>query len=78
MTSNDRQQSAPLADPVFDRGGVHRFAISDEVSWQGQPATVIALTVEPSATIEFQRGDRLTVGQSTLAPRPGGSSGAGS
>lgn len=49
-----------------DIGGEHRFELGQEVKWQGVPATVVALTIEPSATIELTTGSRLTVGQSAL------------
>jgi hypothetical protein len=64
----DFANGAPMPPPerIIDVGGVHRFDIHDDVSWQGQQAKVIALTVEPSVTIEFPEGRRLTVGQSAL------------
>lgn len=57
-----------MAERVVDVGGVHTFALGEEVYWpaSGARAKVIALTVEPSVTIEFDTGARITVGQSTL------------
>jgi hypothetical protein len=57
-----------------DVGGEHRFEIGQEVHGKFGFARVIALTVEPSATIEFSNGSRLTVGQSALeaVDYPGG------
>ena len=54
-------------------GGSHRFDLGDEVYWGGTRAKVIALTVEPSVTIEFDGGSRLTVGQSVLRSEAEGS-----
>lgn len=58
-------------DPVYCRGGTHRFMVLDTVAWQGEIGRVIALTIEPSVTVEFESGRRLTVGQSTLVPARG-------
>lgn len=51
---------------IYSQGGHHRFNLGDTVSWHGTQGRVIALTVEPSVTIESASGGRLTVGQSTL------------
>lgn len=53
---------------VFSHGGTHNFNLGEQVYWPGAGATakVIALTVEPSVTIEFDTGARITVGQSAL------------
>jgi hypothetical protein len=51
---------------VVDRGGQHVFELEQKVTWQGAEAVILAQTVEPSCTIEFADGRRLTVGQSTL------------
>jgi len=55
----------------YDVGGPHRFDIGQEVVWPlggGAVGKVIALTAEPSVTVEFADGHRLTVGQSVLRP----------
>ena len=55
-----------MTDTVVDVGGTHRFSLGEDVYWGGMTGKVIALTVEPSVTLEFDGGGRLTVGQSTL------------
>lgn len=52
---------------TYSHGGYHRFEIHDRVKWSGQEGKVIALTVCPSVTVEFDNGERLTVGQDVLA-----------
>lgn len=55
---------------IRDVGGEHRFEIGQEVLWQGSRGKVISLTVEPSVSIEFPSGRRLTVGQSVVTTAP--------
>jgi preprotein translocase subunit YajC len=53
----------------YDVGGTHRFDIGQRVRWVGGgglTGRIIALTAEPSVTIEFDHGARLTVGQSVV------------
>lgn len=55
---------------TYSHGGYHRFDILDRVVWSGAEGRVIALTICPSVTVEFDNGDRLTVGQDVLELAP--------
>lgn len=44
----------------------HFFQLDDRVDWWGRKGKVIGLSTEPTVTVEFDGGDRLSVGQSTL------------
>lgn len=58
----------PNRGVVTSQGGPHRFLPGDRVTWNGRSGVVIGLTVEPSDIIEFDDGERFTVGQSLVQP----------